>query len=575
MKSFHHLRGAALAAAVALATAGVARAQDHPFTLVNVVDLYELFAPSVTFDTTFDPITSAPPNWAAYSAAPRVGTNPAVVATDGTRAWIGGYYNGPNFHKFLSTAETNRAAWYASVGVAEVRNISTQSGYGGDWVRYMGTFQLGPGIRNTDWMSGMDYDPNTQRLYIAYDAINPLSALFLPNAGLPWQNYETFIAAVDANSASPTYGQTFWKRINPVQSEDPGDPLKVRAHAGVSLDSLNPNWLGYPMQGFGRIAFFDVTNPFAAPIERYIADFDALGCTTTGYRGHDFHPITGEWYGRLLNGVQWVRRDTTPPAAPYKVYSRFIREPSAGGNGTADTAASGDDVQLVPVNDPVSPSQDIVGVGPNGLLDTTPAGDDLFSTNAIVTARVLGNSTGTCPDDPNGWDTGANPQGQGMGLVPSGNLVSLSQDLMVANNRPNAGSGQLTEIKFFDLQGNPVANLPIPCAPVAGTGTGVAIYDFDYDPTSGTLVVVEFERRLMYVYKAQRIGDQPYPRYDFTRNRRLDLADFAGFQQCYTGAEVLGPQSLNCQRMNTDADCDIDFVDYAIFQTTWDAGPGP
>ncbi|HRY68183.1 MAG TPA: hypothetical protein P5304_09255 [Phycisphaerae bacterium] len=53
-----------------------------------------------------------------------------------------------------------------------------------------------------------------------------------------------------------------------------------------------------------------------------------------------------------------------------------IREPLDGGNGTAQTLAVEDDVQAVPLGAPVGPGEVIILPGPNGVLDTTPAGDD-------------------------------------------------------------------------------------------------------------------------------------------------------------------------------------------------------
>mgnify|MGYP000005850765 CR=1 FL=1 len=573
-----------LAALAVAASASLAHAQDHPFALRNVVDLFQMFALD-PIDNTFNPVTQAPANFAAYSAAPRVGTNPSVVAVDGDRAFIGGFYNGPNFNRF-GDVTANRFAWYASVGVAEIRNIGIQSGFTGDWTRYLGTFQVGPGIRNTDWMSGLDYDPISKRLYVAYDAIQPPFPTVMPNAGLPWQFYETFIAAVDADPDSPTYGQNIWKRENPVPAQ-PGFPAdEVRAHAGVSIDTLNNNWLAFPVQGAGRISFFDLTNPFGPTVDRFVSDVAALNCNSTAFRGNDFHPQTGQWYSRVLNGIQVVRRDTTPPVAPFKTKPRFIREPSAGGNGTADTIAAGDDVQLIPFGDPVNPSDDIIGAGPNQTIDTVPGGDDVYSVSAIFTERIVGNPAGPCPTDPNGLPdsnpNGTNPQGQGLAIITSDNLVATPgwtpQDMLVVNSRPGPGANQLTDLRFFDLNGNEIASLPLPCSPVPApdpTPSGVAIHDFDYDPATGTLVVLEFERRLLYVYKAQTTGGPKYPRYDYTRNGSLDLADFAGFQRCYTGPENPGTLSLLCQLVNTDSDCDVDFVDYAVFQATWDISGGP
>lgn len=549
---------------------GRARA-DHPFTLVNVVDLFELF--NVTIDDTFSPNSQVPSNWAAYSAAPRLGTNPSCVAVDGDRVWVAGYYNGPNFNRF-GDVNANRAAWYAAVGVAEIPNITTQSGFGGNYTRYLSTFQIGPGIQNTDWMSGMDYDPVNKKLYIAYDAIQTPFPFIMPDTGLPWQFYQTFIAQVDADPQSPTYTQTLWKRTNLTPPSDPGSPVS-RTHAGISVDPLNPNWICMPIQGRGVLSFFDVSNPFGATVDRPIGDFTAINCSTTAYRGNDLHPITGDWYGRVLNGVQTVRRDTTAPVAPFKTLPRFIREPSAGGNGTADTIAVGDDVQLATIGSPVVASQDIIGVGPNGVIDTTPGGDDVRSTSAILTSRVVGNSSGSCPDDPDGFASGNNPAGQGIAIIPTNNLAVGGPDLMLVNDRAVFGANQFTDLRFFDVQGNPISPLPLPCSPVPSGSAGIAIHDMDYDPVTGTLVVLEFERRLLFVYKAQQTAGQSWPRFDFTRNRRLDLADFAGFQQCYTGSEATVGQSLNCMRLNTDGDCDIDFVDFQAMIAAWNISGGP
>jgi len=50
---------------------------------------------------------------------------------------------------------------------------------------------------------------------------------------------------------------------------------------------------------------------------------------------------------------------------------------SDGGNGIADTNATGDDVQLIPVGGAVNPGDIIVAPGPNCQLDTNVSGDDV------------------------------------------------------------------------------------------------------------------------------------------------------------------------------------------------------
>ncbi|MBX3394745.1 MAG: S8 family serine peptidase [Phycisphaerae bacterium] len=63
-----------------------------------------------------------------------------------------------------------------------------------------------------------------------------------------------------------------------------------------------------------------------------------------------------------------------------------IYEPG-GGNGTCDTVAAGDDVQIVANGAAAAPGQDLIGAGPNGIIDTVPGGDDV-STPAIWRCEV-------------------------------------------------------------------------------------------------------------------------------------------------------------------------------------------
>lgn len=56
----------------------------------------------------------------------------------------------------------------------------------------------------------------------------------------------------------------------------------------------------------------------------------------------------------------------------------FVTE-NVGGNGVAETFATGDDVQLIPVGTTdLAAFAHIIGPGPNGIIDTQPEGDDVF-----------------------------------------------------------------------------------------------------------------------------------------------------------------------------------------------------
>lgn len=57
----------------------------------------------------------------------------------------------------------------------------------------------------------------------------------------------------------------------------------------------------------------------------------------------------------------------------------FIVEPVTGGDGIVNTAAAPTDQQILPVGGPVSPGKKVVGPGPDGTLETTAAGDELYS----------------------------------------------------------------------------------------------------------------------------------------------------------------------------------------------------
>ena len=69
---------------------------EHPFVLVNVIDLFDMHGLQVPVESTGD-CDVQPSNTPLAVSEMRVGTNPSAVATDGTRVWIGGYYGGNGF----------------------------------------------------------------------------------------------------------------------------------------------------------------------------------------------------------------------------------------------------------------------------------------------------------------------------------------------------------------------------------------------------------------------------------------------------------------------------------------------
>lgn len=560
---------------------------DHPFALVNVIDLFNFFNITVDPNVPFNGEQGPPPNWNQYKADPRLGTNPSAVTVDGNRLWIGGFYNGPNWE---NGGQSARLAWYAAVGVGEVTNILTTSGFDGSTIKYIPTINVGPTIYNTESITGMDYDPILKRVYIAYDDpydfyCDPIFCFLPPGTTSQEPSY---IAAIDADPNSPTYKQFIWKLDDPFYPPanpgiDPGD----RFYGGVAVDPLDPTRLWVSMIGDPRNSTstwgfrgINVLNPTQPALRLNIKNTDpaTTACYATFYRQIGFDAVSGDMFVRNANAVEWIERDPRGTIAPFKPYALFIIEPESGGNGICNTTAQGDDVQLVALGAPATPGQNLIGAGPNGIIDTTPGGDDRPSRLGLVNARPIGNKSWpngpgeNCNDAPlTGFEFGPFGQGQGLAVVSATNVEGLSYDLVVGNNRKTFGGNQLKDIRVHTIDGVPVSQLELPCSPPASLSSGLAIYDLDYDEASGTLVVVEMENRKAYVFKTQLTGGPAWPRYDYTRNQRVDLADFAGFQVCFTGSENPAGLSLNCQRVNSDSDCDVDMVDWNRFFGVWES----
>ena len=105
-----------------------------------------------------------------------------------------------------------------------------------------------------------------------------------------------------------------------------------------------------------------------------------------------------------------------------------------GGNGTSDSIAQGDDVQLIPFGiDGLPEDALVVSAGENGILETSPRGDD---PSAIVTGYA---TTKTCGPDtpssirsgPNGLaDTVRDPFSDDVQLQPFGSVVGFAVDII-------------------------------------------------------------------------------------------------------------------------------------------------
>lgn len=583
----------AAVAAIALGASGTASAQptDHPFALVNVIDLFDFFFLDTTVtpaefdpnnprqvDPNFNPFTQPPRNYAAFKSNPRLGTQPGAITVHGDRLWIGGFNNGNNWG---GTAASSRLAWYNAAGVGEVENIYLTSGFDGSLITYPMAAYVGPTLSNTDAITGMDYDPVLQRVYITYDDTTDLFPPLPPGE----TQLGSYVASVDVDPNSANYGKFLWRRIDPWTAPDPFFGGGDRFYGGVAVDPLDPtrvyvaqNGQGPDPNAAGGFRVINVNDPNANLPKVNVKDPNSV-CVSSFYRQITFDAVSGDMFTRNANAADWIPRDTRFGSA-YRPFSYAIEEPQGPGDRKANTVATGDDVQLVALNATTTPGQNIIGAGPNGIIDTTPAGDDRLAYAEVRNFRPIGNRNvpgddGDCDDDPvHGYPNGPFGQGQGIAVVSAVNLPNLDVDLVIGNNRPTFGANLPTDIGVFTIDGDYVGQIELPCAPVPSpppTPRGLSIYDLDYDETTGTLVIVQMEQSKVYVFQTEIDGGPNIPRYDFTRNLRLDLADFAGFQECFTGPTPVDPLSLNCHRVNSDSDCDIDGLDFEVFVAEWDA----
>jgi hypothetical protein len=126
-----------------------------------------------------------------------------------------------------------------------------------------------------------------------------------------------------------------------------------------------------------------------------------------------------------------------------------------GGNGIANTAAIGDDIQVIPVGGAVNPGDVIVAPGPNYALNTNPAGDDVakFAFCGPVAVANCFWWFDSKFDDPNGSpgdgvDNFSLVQDYGVGDDHSkSNVPLLIKDLATKMNTTTKGSTNITDMK--------------------------------------------------------------------------------------------------------------------------------
>jgi hypothetical protein len=126
-----------------------------------------------------------------------------------------------------------------------------------------------------------------------------------------------------------------------------------------------------------------------------------------------------------------------------------------GGNGIANTAAAGDDIQVVPVGGAVSPGDVIVAPGPNCALNTNPAGDDVTKwafCGPVAVANCFWWFDSKF-DDPNGHpgdgvDNFSLVQNYGVGDDHlKTNVPPLIKDLAAKMNTTTKGTTNITDMK--------------------------------------------------------------------------------------------------------------------------------
>jgi hypothetical protein len=254
----------------------------------------------------------------------------------------------------------------------------------------------------------------------------------------------------------------------------------------------------------------------------------------------------------------------------------------AGSNGAADSAAQGDDIQVVAVGTTgLASNAKVVDQGPNGKLDTAPTADDsiyaywpdLNSENQKAFACFISDSHpwghdiwflqqhGAADDDP-----GASAASRFNGMVDlkvwlaSNGVDMTGWDLRQATDVSQDGKIIVGWGIHNGLEESFVVTVEFPqpgaCCVQTGWGSGTCSVVMQEECTNGTW--------LGNNTTCGQCAFCPTPSADTDGDGDVDQADFAIFQTCFTG--LGGGVPGGCECFNTDADTDIDQDDWAAFE---------
>ncbi len=157
----------------------------------------------------------------------------------------------------------------------------------------------------------------------------------------------------DTDTDDDGLGDFFEVRTGWLVNRLPGLPYKVfsdPARADSDLDQLTD-----------KEEFTEGTDP-------HRSDTDEDGIS-------DKFEIVGPLEVVLYDGDADETNDVIMPVNPYTTAAIID-----GGNGVCNTTKAGDDVQVKAVGAGVTAGDVVIGPGPNGVIDTTPSSDDLLST---------------------------------------------------------------------------------------------------------------------------------------------------------------------------------------------------